>query len=75
MSEATCPVCCGLGEAEYDCRNCDTTGYDPTEDNAFGQCHNCYGEKETVQECFNCGRIGAIYIDVSEDDKCNSDRH
>lgn len=68
MSEIICPVCFGEGEAEYDCRECNGTGYDPTEDNAFGQCHTCYGEGTSVQECFMCRRSGVIYQDNDDDE-------
>lgn len=69
MSEIVCPVCRGHGEVEYDCRDCNGTGYDPTEDNAFGQCHTCYGEGTAVQECFKCRGAGVIYQDDDNDDE------
>lgn len=72
MSEIICPVCCGDGEVEYGCRDCNGTGYDPTEDNAFGQCHTCYGEGTAVQECFKCCGSGVIYQD--NDDDLDADR-
>ena len=65
--EIICPVCHGDGEVEYDCQDCSGTGYDPTEDNAFGQCHTCYGEGTAVQECFNCCSLGVIYQDDDTD--------
>lgn len=64
--EIICPVCRGDSEVEYDCQDCNGTGYDPTEDNAFGQCHTCYGEGTAVQECFNCRGLGVIYQDEEE---------
>jgi len=69
MSEIICPVCRGDGEAEYGCRDCNGTGYDPTEDNAFGQCHTCYGEGTAVQECFKCRGSGVIYQDNDDDEE------
>ncbi|HHT0214209.1 molecular chaperone DnaJ [Klebsiella michiganensis] len=73
MSEIICPVCRGDGEAEYDCRDCNGTGYDPTEDNAFGQCHTCYGEGTTVQECFKCRGSGVIYQNNDNDEALDAD--
>ncbi|MFK3709390.1 molecular chaperone DnaJ [Leclercia adecarboxylata] len=69
MSEIICLVCRGEGEAEYDCCDCNGTGYDPTEDNAFGQCHTCYGEGTAVQECFKCRGSGVIYEDNDDDEE------
>ncbi|HIC7892476.1 TPA: molecular chaperone DnaJ [Citrobacter freundii] len=73
MSEIICPVCRGDGEVEYDCSNCNGTGYDPTEDNAFGQCHTCYGEGAAVQECFKCRGSGVIYEDNDDEDDPDTD--
>lgn len=71
--EIICPTCRGDGEAEFDCRDCSGTGYDPTEDNAFGQCHTCYGEGTAVQECLNCRGSGVVYQDDEDDIDTNPD--
>ncbi|MFQ2713542.1 hypothetical protein ACK3YJ_01390 [Aeromonas caviae] len=69
MSEIICPVCRGHGEVEYDCNDCNGTGYDPTEDNPFGQCHTCYGQGTAVQECFKCSGSGVIYQDNGSEEE------
>lgn len=73
MSESTCPVCRSLGEVEYDCSDCNGTGYAPTEDNAFGQCHTCYGEGVAVQTCFKCQGSGVIVRDDEENKNADLD--
>lgn len=40
-----CSTCkCRRNDVEIDCPNCDGTGYDPTDEKPFAQCHECYGD-------------------------------
>lgn len=74
MSEIICPCCRGEGELEYTCQNCSGTGMDPTEDNAFGQCHFCYGEGDAKQPCFKCHGVGWLdEDDLGEEDEEDED--
>ncbi|VVN40102.1 hypothetical protein PS634_05359 [Pseudomonas fluorescens] len=59
---ACCPLCQGTGgPIEIECRDCDGTGFDPTEEKPFAQCHTCYGdETEEVETCIRCGGSGEI---------------
>lgn len=75
MSEIICPVCRGDGEVEYDCQDCNGTGYDPTEDNVFGQCHTCYGEGVAVQVCFKCCGSGVIYQEYEDSEDTDPDSY
>lgn len=73
MEEIICPLCRGEGEVEYECRDCQGTGYDPTEDNHFGQCHTCYGDQTAVQVCFSCSGAGVIYSDEPDNEDCDDE--
>jgi len=55
-----CSACRGAGsDFERECRDCEGSGYDPTPDHPFGQCHTCFGEGVvTVEECLVCGGTG-----------------
>ncbi|MDE1237172.1 restriction endonuclease [Vibrio aestuarianus] len=59
MYEELCPTCNGRGGGEIDCTKCHGTGWNPTPDNAFGQCHRCFGEGvidvDTCPTCFGEG--------------------
>lgn len=61
-----CSCCRGTGgPVEVTCENCAGTGYDPSEDNPFAQCHSCYGEGITDEDiCPKCG--GAVEMDDDE---------
>lgn len=70
MTEIECPKCNGgrVHSFTMDCRNCNGTGYDPTEENIYGQCHTCSGEGEECTEiCPQCEGDG--YIDDDSDDE------
>lgn len=56
-----CKTCRGRGgDITVECFNCGGTGYDPTDEKPFAQCHTCYGEKEVdLDECPDC--LGSGY--------------
>ncbi|EHQ2559011.1 TPA: molecular chaperone DnaJ [Salmonella enterica] len=64
MTAAICDVCHGSGgPIEIECPNCSGTGYDPTDDKPFAQCHTCYGDQTIeIDECTNCGGIGEVVL-------------
>lgn len=72
MNEKICSFCHGRGSDVYiECTNCNGSGYDPTEDKPFAQCHTCYGEGiEEAELCPNCEGEGIVDeysdIDISE---------
>lgn len=68
MNEIICPTCRGDGELEYGCQNCAGTGYDPTDENPFGQCHNCYGECSAVQTCYTCHGSGVYEVEAQTEE-------
>ncbi len=55
-----CRCCHGRGDdVDITCPNCEGTGYDPNEDNAFAQCHSCAGDGTVnVDVCPRCGGDG-----------------
>lgn len=57
-----CPLCNGSGgPIVIECRDCGGTGFDPTEEKPFAQCHTCYGEEEEeVEVCTRCGGTGEV---------------
>lgn len=65
-----CHVCHGRGgPIEIECIDCNGTGFDPTEDNPFAQCHGCYGdETQEVDICTRCGGTGELDEESDDDD-------
>lgn len=57
INENICSSCHGRGSDVYiECTNGRGSGYDPTEDKPFAQCHTCYGERvEEAEICPICG--------------------
>lgn len=74
MNKNICSFCHGIGTDIYiECTNCSGSGYDPTEDKPFAQCHTCHGEGiEEVEICPICRgeEIVDEYsdIDISEEE-------
>jgi len=62
MTASKCDICRGHGgPIEIECPECAGTGYDPTDDKPFAQCHTCHGDQTIeVEECINCGGIGEV---------------
>lgn len=60
-----CGACHGRGtDVEITCPDCNGTGCDPNEDNAFAQCHTCYDEGTVLAyECPNCNDEGTVERD------------
>ena len=68
MAKVICPECRGKGnDVEVTCSDCGGSGYDPNEDNAFAQCHTCYGDGTVEADvCPKCNGAGRIEIDYEE---------
>lgn len=65
MRKMRCRECGGRGhDFMQTCPDCNGTGAAPTEENALGQCHRCYGDGEIqVDECNRCLGTGAAQPD------------
>lgn len=65
-----CHVCHGSGgPIEIECPDCFGSGFDPTEEKPFAQCHSCYGdETQDVDICTRCGGTGEIDEESGDDD-------
>lgn len=78
MKKHICPVCHGRGgSVEITCPDCAGTGYDPHEDNPFGQCHTCYGdgtiESDDCPRCHGDGEIDDDDFDGDFDEEDQTD--
>lgn len=75
MTGEHCSTCQGRrNDVEIDCPNCGGTGYDPTDEKPFAQCHECYGDGTIVADvCPDCLGFEDEYESEYEDEELESD--
>lgn len=75
MTGKHCSTCQGRrNDVEIDCPNCGGTGYDPTDEKPFAQCHECYGDGTIVADvCPDCLGFEDEYESEYEYEELESD--